>query len=140
MDLDRYLPPGVSVSSVFPAGFRGIWGDGGTGAWARSRLSSEFKVLISQAPKKRTLVLSLSPTSHFWPQVSSPLGTEPLLRVCSPAGSPLSAQELNSLECREDKHLNGIVRSEVMGIKVLIDVAKLFPQRFQQCLPTLHPQ
>ena len=45
-----------------------------------------------------------------------------------------------TLECREDKHLNGIVRSEVMGIKVLIDVAKLFPQRFQQCLPTLHPQ
>ena len=64
MDLDRYLPPGVSASSVFLAGFRGIWGDGGTGAQTRSRLSSEFKVLISQAPNK------VNPCSLSVPQLS----------------------------------------------------------------------
>lgn len=52
------LQPDVLAPFLFPAGFRGRGGMGKL-VWIRSRLSSESKVLINQAPNKVILSLYL---------------------------------------------------------------------------------
>lgn len=120
MNLHHRLPPGVSDSSVFPAVFRGTWRDGGTRNRTRSRLSSEFKVLISQALNKVTPSLYLDFLPLISGRVLPCLGQVLLLEMscpqrlvlqqgahCLPRRAGIIQPQWQSWESGWEKHLIG---------------------------------
>lgn len=97
MDLEHCLQPDVLAPFLFPAGFRGHGGMGKR-VWIRSRLSSESKVLINQAPNKVIPSLYLYSLPLISGQALPRLGRALILEMSCSWGllsskEPLSPQE-----------------------------------------------